>query len=119
MTGLATPAYLAFVALASSCALTSYAITARSRNWPVGAMFVRGTIPTLVGLGSIVAALGLVGWLAFSGAHSWWQLGTALLAYFVGGPVIVALLGRHSALLSLVVAPVAAIAAWISLAVVA
>ncbi len=52
---MALPLFCSLLAAAFAGALIAYVPTARQRNWPVGILFERGTVPTAVYLG--VAAL--------------------------------------------------------------
>jgi hypothetical protein len=99
------PQLCALLAAAFAGALAAYVPTARQRQWPVGQLFERGTVPTSVYLVVAVVLLGLaIGW-AWTGKASWWWLLWIVLASFLGAPLITSLLKRWSAAVSLVAAP--------------
>jgi hypothetical protein len=99
------------LAAAFAGALAAYVPTARQRQWPVGQLFERGTVPTAVYLLVAVTLLGVAfGW-AWTGKASWWWLLWIALASFVGAPLITSLFKSWSAALSLVAAPILALVA--------
>jgi len=105
------PQLCALLAAGFAGALMAYVPTARLRQWPVGQLFERGIVPTVVYLAVAVVLLGVaVGW-AWSGKASWWWVLWIVLASFVGGPVITSVFKSWSAALSLLAAPCLAIVA--------
>lgn len=71
---------------------------------------MRGVVPSAIYLGVAALLLGeTVGW-ALVGKASWWWMLWITLASFVGAPLITSLFKSWSAALSLVGAPVMAVA---------
>jgi cytochrome c biogenesis factor len=101
----------ALLAAAFAGTIVAYVPTARQRNWPVGQIFERGTVPIAVYLGVAAFLLGTVVSWAWSGKASWWLLLWTVLASFIGAPLIPTLFKSWSAALSLVAAPVLAVIA--------
>lgn len=105
------PQVFCLLAAAFAGATVAYVPTARQRNWPVGQIFERGIVPAAVFLGVAVSMLGIgISW-AWSGKTSWWWLTGIVLSSFIGAPVITSLFKSWSAPISLIAAPVLAIAA--------
>ena len=87
-------------------ALDAYAPTARQKGWPTGQLFVQGGVPFFVYLAVAATLLGIVASWAWSGTASWWLLLWAVLASFIGAPIITSFFKSWSAGLSLVAAPI-------------
>ncbi|OGT93917.1 MAG: hypothetical protein A2286_13280 [Gammaproteobacteria bacterium RIFOXYA12_FULL_61_12] len=102
----------ALLALAFSCALSGFVFAAKQKGWPRGEIFEEGGIPTYVTIGCVMLVVGQLLAAATSGHIGWLWILWALLAYFVGGPVVMAILGRWSGMISLVAAPAFTIAGW-------
>ncbi|CCF95696.1 hypothetical protein B7R78_0015305 [Ralstonia solanacearum] len=108
---MALPQFCSLLAAAFAGALIAYVPTARQRNWPVGKLFERGTVPATVYLGVAALLLGeTISW-AWAGKATWWGVLWIVLATFVGAPLITSLFKSWSAVLSLVAAPTLAMAA--------
>ena len=106
-----TGQWMTLGALAFCCVLPAHGTVARQRGWTTGEIFDRGETPTIVAAVCVIALLLHVGYVIYSGAGSWWFLLWAALGYFAGGPIIWAVLGRHSGLCALVAAPILTLAA--------
>jgi hypothetical protein len=93
------------VALPFACALPSFVYAARQMAWPRGEIFEKGTIPMLLSLGC-VAFLGgkLFGATVLGDLGIVWFVG-GVLAYFIGGPLVMAVFRRWSGIVSLLMAP--------------
>ncbi|MEZ0191835.1 hypothetical protein AB9X41_21800 [Ralstonia solanacearum] len=104
------PQFCALLAAGFAGALVAYVPTARQRNWPIGELFKRGIVPGAVYLGVAALLLGEAAGLAWAGKASWWWMLWITLASFVGAPLITSLFKSWSAALSLVVAPIMAVA---------
>lgn len=93
------------VALPFACALPSFVYAARQTGWPRGEVFEKGTVPVFVSL-VCVAFLGgkLFGATALGHLGVAWFVG-GVLAYFIGGPLVMVVFRRWSGIVSLLVAP--------------
>lgn len=97
---------LLFAALAFACALPSFSFAAEQKGWRQGEVFAERKVPTLVGLACLALAVGKVIAATVFGHSSFWLLLWAALAYMVGGPLVLGMLGRLSGVASLILAPV-------------
>lgn len=104
-----TGSILLFIALAFACALPSFSFAAQQKGWPQGEIFAGRKVPALVGLACLALAGGKVIAATVFGHASPWLLLWAGLAYFLGGPIVLAVLGRLSGVVSLVAAPLLAL----------
>ncbi|MBX3306271.1 MAG: hypothetical protein KF751_09520 [Nitrospira sp.] len=94
------------LAFAFSCALPAFVFAARQKGWPRGEIFEEGKIPTFVAIGCLAVLGGKLLAAIVSGQIGLFWLLWGVVAYFVGGPLLLAALGRWSGMISLIMAPV-------------
>jgi hypothetical protein len=101
---------IVLLAFAFSCALPAFVFAARQKGWPRGEIFEHGKIPTFIAIGCLALLGGkLLAAIVAGQVGLFWPL-WGVLAYFVGGPMVLAALGRWSGMVSLVMAPVLSVA---------
>lgn len=96
---------LSLLALAFSCSLTGFVYAARHRGWSIGEIFQKERIPAFVAVLCVVSAIGILAAAVIHGGSPWWVFLIGVASYFVGGPMIMAVAGSYSGMVSLVAAP--------------
>ncbi len=100
------------LALAASSALAGFLSIADQKGWPRGAMFSQSNVPIAIALGSVLVVAGRILAGITVGKLSWLWLLWTLVAFFLGGPLVLAILRKWSGLITLVAAPALAIASF-------
>jgi|GEM_PF-4449070 len=103
---MSTGQIVVLIAFALSCALPAFIFAARQKGWPRGEIFEEGKIPTFVAIGCLALLIGrLLAAIAEEQISLLWLL-WCIPAYFVGGPIILAIFRRWSGMSAMILAPV-------------
>ena len=97
------------VALAFTCALSSFIYAARQKGWPYGGIFESGRIPSMVSLGCLAFLGGKLIFALMAGELGLIWLLWSALAYFLGGMLLMAALRGLTGIVALVSAPALAV----------
>lgn len=94
------------LAIAFTCSLAGFVFAARQKGWPRGRIFEAGRIPGWISIGCLALLTGKLLEELFNGRHGVWMLVAAIFAFFIGGSILIWLLGRWGGMISLVAAPI-------------